>query len=152
MNYFVLLLFLPLALTDLATAAGNPAPGVSTGHRYESFKKPSSGPDRTITWHAWKEAPGGEFRVRTGDRYLGGQHWEHYLGFEQHPASGKAIKLSLFHLASEYIDEVVVLRPGSRYAIVKVTNGSMTARKGVWTWTAQEVKDYDRTGLHFSSS
>jgi hypothetical protein len=77
--------------------------------------------------------------VRTGDRYLGGQIWEHYLGFEPHPASDKAIKLSLFHLASEYVDEVVFLRPGSRYAIIKVTNGSMTARKGVWSWTAQEV-------------
>ena len=28
--------------------------------------------------------------------------------------------------------------PGSRYAIFKVTNGSMTANKGVWSWTAKE--------------
>jgi hypothetical protein len=64
---------------------------------------------------------------------------EHYLGFEHHPASVKAIKLSMIHLGSEDVGEDVVIRPGSRYAIVKVTNGTMTAHKGVWSWTAQEV-------------
>lgn len=137
MNYFAIFLLFPLALAIPATAADRPAPETSPSN--ESSKVTFRGPDRTITWRDWKETPGGEFRVRTGDRYLGGQVWEHYLGFEQHPASGKAIKLSLFHLASEYVDEVVFLRPGTRYAIVKVTNGSMTARKGVWNWTAQEV-------------
>jgi hypothetical protein len=61
------------------------------------------------------------------------------MGFEQHRASGKEIKLSNIHLGSEDIWEDVVIRPGSRYAIVKVTNGSMTAHKGVWSWTAQKV-------------
>jgi hypothetical protein len=32
-----------------------------------------------------------------------------------------------------------VIRPGLRYAIVKVTNDTMTAHKGMWSWTAQEV-------------
>jgi hypothetical protein len=147
MNYFAPLLLLSLALSAPATAADDSLPEKPATVRHESSRQFSKGADRTITWRAWKEVPGGEFRVRTGDRYLGGQQWEHYLGFEQYPASGKAIKLSLFYLASEYVDEVVVLRPGSRYAIVKVTNGSMTARKGVWTWTAQEVKDEKKTGL-----
>jgi hypothetical protein len=29
--------------------------------------------------------------------------------------------------------------PGLRYAFVKVTDGTMTAHKGVWSWTAQKV-------------
>ena len=102
-------------------------------------RKPREAPTETITWRAWKVAPGGEFRVRTGNRYVGGTKWEHYLGFEQHPASGKEIKLSMIRLGSEDVREDLVIRPGSRYAIVKVTNGSMTAHKGVWSWTAQEV-------------
>src|SRR4029077_14894010 len=63
--------------------------------------------------------------VSAGDRYLGHGEWEHYLGFEQHPAPVKAIKLSMIHLGSEDVGEDVVIRPGSRYAIVKVTNGTM---------------------------
>jgi hypothetical protein len=141
MNYLFLLL--PLALSATATAAARPLHGLPgmppIVRHYESSKETSRGPDRTITWRAWKEAPGGEFRVRIGDRYLGGAKWEHYLGFEQRSASAKAIKLSMIHLGSEDVREDVVIRPGSRYAIVKVTNGTMTARKGVWSWTAQEV-------------
>ena len=37
-------------------------------------------------------------------------------------------------------EEEVVIRQGSRYAILKVTNGTMTAHKGVWIWTAKEVR------------
>ena len=110
-----------------------------TVRHYKSSREAFEGPDRTITWRAWKEASGGEFRVRTGDRYLGGQAWEHYLGFELYRASVKPIKLSMIHLGSEDVREDVVICPGSRYAIVKVTNGSMTAHKGVWSWTAQET-------------
>jgi hypothetical protein len=106
---------------------------------YKSSREAFEGPDRTITWRAWKEASGGEFRVRTGDRYLGGQVWEHYLGFELYRASVKPIKLSMIRLGSEAIPEEVVIRPGLRYAIVKVTNDMMTAHKGMWNWTAQEV-------------
>ena len=65
--------------------------------------------------------------------------WEHYLGFELQQTSNKAIKLSMIRLANEEIPEEVVIRPGLRYAILKVTNGTMTAHKGVWNWTAQEV-------------
>src|SRR5215831_2617022 len=94
---------------------------------YATFK----GPDRTITWQAWKEVPEGAFRWRTGDRYLGEEQWEHYLCFEQHPGQAKAIRLSMIHLESESVEDVV-LRPGLRYAILKVTNHMMTAHKGVW--------------------
>jgi hypothetical protein len=40
-------------------------------------------PDRTITWHSWQDQA--EFRVRTGDRYLGRSRWEHYLVFQERP-------------------------------------------------------------------
>jgi hypothetical protein len=79
-----------------------------------------------------------EFRVRTGDRYLGHEQWEHYLGFEEHPSSAKEIKLSMIRLALESVPDVYI-RPGSRYALVKVTNSNMTVRKGRWSWAAQEM-------------
>jgi hypothetical protein len=131
MNYFALFFFV---LSTLSASATPP-----TVRRYKSSREAFEGPDRTITWRAWKEASGGEFRVRTGDRYLGGQVWEHYLGFELYRASVKPIKLSMIRLGSEAIPEEVVIRPGLRYAIVKVSNDTMTAHKGMWSWTAQEV-------------
>jgi hypothetical protein len=131
------------AVSSMAPAADPPPDGVlgtppSVRH-YESSKKVyrGAGADRTITWRAWKEAPGGEYRVRTGDRYLGGQVWEHYLGFEQRPGLDKSIKLFMIRLGDEDVHEDVIIRPGSRYAILKVTNGTMTAHKGLWTWSVQ---------------
>ena len=144
MANFAVLLFLPLALSATTFAKERPLHGSheapSKIHYYRSFK----GSDRTITWQAWKEVPGCTFRVRTGDRYLGGQEWEHYLCFEQHPGQAKAIKLSLIRLSSESVEDVV-LRPGSRYGILKVTNNKMTAHKGAWSWIAQEVFKEDAT-------
>jgi hypothetical protein len=131
MNYCALFLFV---LSTLSAAASPP-----TVRHYESFREAFKGPDRTITWRPWHQSPEGNFRFRTGDRYLGGQVWEHYLGFEQQRTSIKAIKLSMIRLGSEDVREDVVIRPVLRYAIVKVTNGTMTAHKGVWSWTAQEV-------------
>lgn len=52
----------------------------------------------------------------------------------------------MIRLGSDDVPEDVVIRPGLRYAIVKVTNGTMTARKGVWSWTAQEV-NYSPAGI-----
>jgi len=49
------------------------------------------------------------------------------------------VTLTMIRLGSEEVREEVVIRPGLRYAIVIVTNDSMTAHKGVWSWTAQEV-------------
>jgi hypothetical protein len=105
-----------------------------------SRSKKFSGADRTITWRPWQQNPKDEFRFRTGDRYLGRAVWEHYLGFEQFRTSTKAIKLSMIRLGNEHVREEVVIRPGCRYAILKITNHTMTARKGVWSWTAQEVQ------------
>ena len=102
---------------------------------YKSSREAFEGPDRTITWRPWQQSLEGSFRCRTGDRYLGGQVWEHYLGFELYRASAKPIKLSMIRLGSEEVPEEVVIRQGLRYAIVKVTNGMMTAHKGVWSWT-----------------
>src|SRR6476619_1361723 len=91
-----------------------------------------NGADLTITWKPWQKNAKDEFRFRTGDRYLGRAVWDHYLGFEQLRTSSKAIKLSMIRLGDEDVPEEAVIRPGSRYAIFKVTNGSMTAHKGVW--------------------
>ena len=107
--------------------------------QFNSASKTFNGPDRTITWRPWQQNDNDDFRFRTGDRYLGRAVWEHYLGFEELRTSSKAIKLSMIRLGNEDVREEVVLRPGSRYAILKVTNGTMTARKGVWSWTAQEI-------------
>lgn len=131
MNYFALFLF---AFTTVSVTAKPP-----TVRHYKSSREAFKGPDRTITWRAWHQSPKGDFRFREGDRYLGGQVWEHYLGFEQYRASVKPIKLSMIRLGSEEVQEEVVIRQGLRYAIVKVTNGTMTAHKGAWSWTAQEV-------------
>ena len=117
MTYFALFLFV---ISTLSATAMSPIV------RYESNKGTFKGPDRTISWRPWQHSSEVDFRFRIGDRYLGHGEWEHYLGSEQHPASVKAIKLFM-------------IRPGLRYGIVKVTNGTMTAHKGVWSWTAQET-------------
>jgi hypothetical protein len=119
MKYFAILL---LALCIEANAAGKRA-------------------DRTITFHLWQERA--EFRVRTGDRYLGGERWEHYLGFELYRPNTKRIKISMISLAGEPVPDVVIA-PGKRYAILKVANSNMTAHKGRWSWTAQEMPSRNR--------
>ena len=127
-------LFLFVFLSNLSAPA---APPIVRQH--ESPRETFKGPDRTITWRPWQQSPEGDLRFRIGDRYLGHGEWEHYLGFGQHPASVKALKLSMIRLGNEDVLEDVVIRPGLRYGIVKVTNGTMTAHKGVWSWTAQET-------------
>jgi hypothetical protein len=97
----------------------------------------SRGADCTITWHPWRTW--GEVRVRTGDRYLGGERWEHYLGFELFRPSTKKIKISMISLGGEPVHGVVIA-PGRRYGIIKITNSAMTAHKGRWSWTAEEVR------------
>jgi len=130
-NYFALFLFV---LSNLSAPAAPPIV-----RQYESPYGAFKGPDRTITWRPWQQSPECDFRFRIGDRYLGHGEWEHYLGFWQNTASIKAIKLFMIRLGNEHIPEDVVIRPGLRYAIVKVTNGTMTAHKGAWSWTAQET-------------
>ena len=130
MNYFALFLFVISALS--ATAR----PPIV---RYETNNETFKGPDRTITWGPWQQSSQVDFRFRIGDRYLGHGEWEHYLGFKELPGSVKAIKLSMIRLGNEDVREEVMICPGSRYAIVKVINRTMTVHKGVWSWTAQEV-------------
>jgi hypothetical protein len=135
---FAFFLFLTWVVSATAFAAKRPHI-----QYYRSFE----GPDRTITWRVWKEAPGGAFRWRTGDRYLGGLQWEHYLCFELLPGNAQAVELSMIHLASDSVEDAI-LRPGLRFAILKVTNHMMTAHKGVWEWTAREDTGTQRkTGL-----
>jgi hypothetical protein len=104
-----------------------------------SRSKAFNGPDRTITWRPWQRNAKDDFRFRTGDRYLGRAIWEHYLGFEELRTCSKAIELSMIRLGNEGVREEVVIRPGFRYAILKVTNGTMTPRRGVWSWSVREV-------------
>jgi hypothetical protein len=143
MKYFAVFILLALTLTPNAFGAGRPLP--PPGMPPSGPKEPKEhrhrveGTDRTITWRRWQDMPGGDFRIRSGDRYLGHGKWQHYLVFEQSRVSVKAIKLSMIHLGSEDVREDFVIRPGSRYAIAKVTNGTMTAHKGAWSWIAQEV-------------
>jgi hypothetical protein len=80
----------------------------------------------------------GEFRVRTGDRYLGHGQWEHRLGFEEHAPSQS--NRALAHLSGRETVLDVMIAPARRYAIVKITNSIMTARKGRWSWAAQKVR------------
>jgi hypothetical protein len=115
------------------------AAAASVGRNVPAMQR-FNGPDRTITWKAWHQNPKREYRFRTGDRYLGHRVWEHYLLFEEAQSSDKSIKFSMVHLAREDGLDDVVIRPALRYAIFKVTNGNMTAHKGVWSWTAQELK------------
>src|SRR6516165_10637732 len=98
--------------------------------------------DRTITWQPWQEWA--DFRVRTGDRYLGGERWEHYLAFGLYRPSAKRIKISMIYLATEPLSDVEIA-PGRRYAILKVINSSMTAHKGRWNWTAQDMGPRNRS-------
>jgi hypothetical protein len=110
------------------------ASGLHAADSRQSVAKP---PDRTITWHSWQDQA--EFRVRTGDRYLGRSRWEHYLVFQERPWISKEIKISMIHLAKESVPDVVLLAPGRRNGIVQVTNSNMTAHKGYWSWVAEEV-------------
>ena len=128
MNYFALF------LSVFWTMSAAPAVGED-----KSAKQAPNGPDRTITWKSWHESRQGVYRFRTGDRYLGRGVWEHYLCFEHNRSSDKAIALFMFHLGNEDVREQVEICPGLRYVIVKVTDGTMTAHKGVWSWTAREV-------------
>jgi hypothetical protein len=116
-----------------------PASAIPRNAKFIPPGKTFDGADRIITWRPWQQNAKDEFRFRRGDRYLGRAVWEHYLGFEQNRTSSKAIKLSMIRLGNEDVGEEAVIRPGSRYAIFKITNGTMTAHKGVWSWTAQEV-------------
>jgi hypothetical protein len=128
MKYFAL--FLAVSITTGATSQTT-----DNARRW-----PVDRPDRTITWKPWHQNSQFEYRFRTGDRYLGHRVWEHYLLFEEQQSSEKLIKFSMIHLAQGHGLDNVVVRPGLRYAIFEVTNSNMTAHKGVWSWTAQELK------------
>jgi hypothetical protein len=128
MNYFALFLFV------LWTMSAAPSMGED-----KSAGQAFNGPDRTITWKPWHQSRQGAYRFRTGDRYLGGRVWEHYLCFEQNRSSSKGIKLFMIRFGNEDVREQVEICPGLRYAFVKVTDDTMTAHKGTWSWTAQEV-------------
>jgi hypothetical protein len=49
----------------------------------------------------------------------------------------------MIYLGTEAVPDVVIA-PGRRYAIVKVTNSTMTAHIGHWNWTTEEVQSTSR--------
>jgi hypothetical protein len=59
--------------------------------------------------------------------------------------SQKVIKVSLIHLDGETAADVE-LSPRLRDAIVEIVNHHMTARKGAWGWTLQEINGPERRG------
>ena len=124
----------PLALLPMLCVSAIPL-----NVQFISHGKTFNEADRTITWGPWHENETKEFRFRTGDRYLGRAVWEHYLAFEQHRTSLKAIKLSMIRLGGQDVGEEAILSPGFRYAIFKILNRTMTADKGLWSWIAQEL-------------
>lgn len=102
----------------------------------ESHYQQHRAPDRNITWHDWQELPAYELRTRTGERYLGGEDWTHYLGFELAPSSQKVIKISSIHLQGETAPDRE-LSPVTREVIVTIVDHRPTAEKGLWSWTLQ---------------
>jgi hypothetical protein len=96
-------------------------------------------PDRATTWHGWQQLQAYEMRIRTGDHYLGGENWAHYLQFELAATSQRVVKASLIQLEGETAADIEV-SPSAREATVKIVNQHMTARKGAWGWTLQEIK------------
>jgi hypothetical protein len=129
----------PSGLTSAWESHGPPLPPPGMPPAPHYHHQQDQGQDRTITWRGWQQLPAYELRVRTGDRYLGGENWEHYLGFELAATSQKVIKVSLIHLDGETAPDME-LSPRVRDAIVKIVNDQMTARKGTWGWTLREIK------------
>jgi hypothetical protein len=129
----------PTGLTSAWESHGPPLPPPGMPPAPHDHHRQYRGPDRTITWRSWQQLAAYEVRIRTGDRYLGGENWEHYLGFELAATSQKVIKVSLIHLDEETAADIE-LSPRVRQAIVKIANHHMTARKGIWGWTLQEMK------------
>jgi hypothetical protein len=100
-------------------------------------------PDRAITWHGWQQLQAYAMRIRTGDHYLGGENWAHYLRFELAATSQRVVKASLIHLEGETAADIEV-SPSAREATVKIVNDQMTIPKGAWGWTLQEIKQSGR--------
>jgi hypothetical protein len=91
-------------------------------------------PDSSIAWHGWQELPAYELKIRTGERYLGGENWGHYLAFELASRSQKVVKISSIHLQGETAPDRE-LSPTTPDALVSIVNHHRTAEKGFWIWT-----------------
>jgi hypothetical protein len=121
------------------SATVNSAQQESTRTIIPGVRPQNQDPDRTINWHSWQQLLAYEVKIRTGDKYMGGENWAHYLGFELAATSQKVIKVSLIHLEGETAADLE-LAPSERAAIVKIVNRHMTVQKGAWSWTLQEIK------------
>jgi TIR domain len=114
-----------------------PSPGMPPAPHYHHQQYQD--PDGAITWHGWQQLQAYEMRIRTGDHYLGGENWAHYLRFELAATSQRMVKVSLIHLEGETAADIEV-SPSAREATVKIVNHHMTTPKGAWGWTLQEIK------------
>ena len=113
--------------------------GLTSAWESDAPRQQYQDPDHNISWRSWQQLPAYEVRTRTGDHYLGGENWAHYLRFELEATSQKVIKVSLIHLDGEAAADLE-LAPNERTAVVKIVNHHMTAQKGAWSWTLQETK------------
>jgi hypothetical protein len=114
-----------------------PPPGMPPAPHYHHQQYQD--PDPAITWHGWQQLPAYGVRIRTGDHYLGGENWAHYLRFELAATSQRVVKVSLIHLEGETAADIEV-SPSAPEATVKIVNHHMTTPKGAWGWTLQEIK------------
>jgi hypothetical protein len=128
----------PAGLTSAWESHGPPVPPPGTPSAPDYANQQYRGPARNVTWRSWQQLSAHEVRIRTGDHYLGGENWAHYLEFELAATSQKMIKVSLIHLEGETAADIE-LSPTVRDAIVKIVNHHMTAQKGAWGWTLQEI-------------
>ena len=94
----------------------------------------------SVTWHGWQQLAGYDVAIRTGDHYLGGGSWAHYLGFQLAPTSQKVVKVSLIHLEGETAADTE-LSPTAHEAVVKIVNHHMTEERGAWGWALREIKE-----------
>jgi TIR domain len=110
--------------------------GLTSAWESDAPRQQYQDPDHNISWRSWQQLPAYEVRTRTGDHYLGGENWAHYLRFELAATSQKVVKVSLISLEGETA-AAIELSPTVPDAIVKIINHHMTVQKGAWSWALQ---------------
>jgi TIR domain len=106
----------------------------------QPFLQPEIDKTESVTWHGWQQVAGYDVAIRTGDHYLGGGSWAHYLGFQLAPTSQQVIKVSLIRLEGETAAGTE-LSPTARQAVVKIVNHHMIEERGAWGWALQEIQE-----------
>jgi hypothetical protein len=130
----------PARLVSSLNSDGPPMPLPETPQAPDDHRQEYKVSDPSVTWHGWQQLAGYDVAIRTGDHYLGGGSWAHYLGFQLAPTSQKVIKVSLIHLEGETAADTE-LSPTAHEAVVKIVNHHMTEERGAWGWALQEIKE-----------